>query len=116
MPRVHLIYHIRGRKVGCTTNLDSRQQMYLRAEGRIPEMEILEVLRNKTDQEAGDIEWQWADRFGYHRGTHYLAARERQQQSANFVSMTMADRSRDGSISSNRRSIGPNKRIGRGNA
>lgn len=32
---------------------------------------IREELHDKTDQEAGDIEWQWADRLGYKRGVHY---------------------------------------------
>ena len=57
----HTIYHIPGRKVGCTQSLERRKQQYLAEEGRIPQIEILEELSDKTDQEAGDIEWQWAD-------------------------------------------------------
>lgn len=67
----HVIYHIPGRKVGCTKSLRSRSQRYFRIEGSVPEMVILEELHDKTDQEAGDIEWQWADKFGYRRGVHY---------------------------------------------
>jgi hypothetical protein len=68
----HVIYHIPGRKVGCTNNFERRKRYYLEGEGKLPEgIEILEELHDKTDQEAGDIEWQWADRFGYKRENHY---------------------------------------------
>jgi hypothetical protein len=67
----HIIYHIPGRKVGCTKNLEYRIKNYISDEGSAPEIEILEELHDKTNQEAGDVEWQWADRFGYRRGPHY---------------------------------------------
>ena len=67
----HIIYHIPGRKVGCTRNLEARRLLYLSREGSIPKIEILEELCDKTDQEAGDQEWRWADRLGYKRGKHY---------------------------------------------
>lgn len=67
----HTIYHIPGRKVGCTKNLQSRINEYLKHEGVVPNVEVLEELHDKTDQEAGDIEWIWADKFGYNRGRHY---------------------------------------------
>lgn len=35
------------------------------------EIEILQVLKNHTDKEAGDVEWEYADKFGYPRGKHY---------------------------------------------
>lgn len=70
----HIIYHISGRKVGCTNDLIIRKEWYLKSEGLIPEIEILEELHDKTDQEAGDREWEWADWFGYRRDGHYLAA------------------------------------------
>jgi general stress protein YciG len=67
----HIIYHIIGRKVGCTKNLARRRAEY-KLEGYSPEeIEILEELHDKTDQEAGDIEWAWADRLGYNKGHHY---------------------------------------------
>src|SRR4051812_8565757 len=68
---VHFIYYIPGRKIGCTKNLEGRKRMYLEMEGVVPEIEILEELHDKTDQEAGDIEWQWADALGYKRENHY---------------------------------------------
>jgi hypothetical protein len=68
---IHIIYHIPGRKVGCTKNLIYRMQLYLKDEGKIPDYVILEELHNKTDQEAGDIEWAWADKLDYKRGAHY---------------------------------------------
>lgn len=64
----HLIYHILDRKVGCTKDLENRKKRYLESEGSVPEMVVIERLRDKTDQEAGDREWQWADWFGYKRG------------------------------------------------
>src|SRR4051812_39419932 len=69
----HIIYHIPGRKVGCTKNLKERLLWYKRYEGKIPNYEVLEELHDKTDQEAGDIEWEWADRFDYNRGSHFTS-------------------------------------------
>lgn len=66
----HTIYHIQGRKVGCTNNFERRKSQY--PEGT--EFEIIEILENKSDQEAGDREWFWADHFGYNRGEHYVSA------------------------------------------
>jgi general stress protein YciG len=69
---IHIIYHIPGRKVGCTKDIEHRMKLYEEYEGRRPKhYEILQILYRKTDQEAGDIEWQWADRFGYQRENHY---------------------------------------------
>lgn len=76
----HVIYHISGRKVGCTTNLKNRKHRYLYSEGSVPEIKILEELHDKTDQEAGDREWQWADWYGYNRGTHYTVSRKTPEQ------------------------------------
>lgn len=67
----HIIYHIPGRKVGCTKDLNGRLKYYGYKESIVPELIILEKLYNKTDQEAGDIEWKWADKLGYKRETHY---------------------------------------------
>src|SRR5579863_4892511 len=67
----HFIYHIPGRKVGCTNQIEDRMRVYEKDEGSRPIFEILEELHDATDQEAGDIEWQWADRFGYPRRNHY---------------------------------------------
>lgn len=66
----HYIYHIPGVKVGCARNLEKRKLWYSRDVSR--KIKILEILYDKTDQEAGDIEWAWADRFGYKRGNHYV--------------------------------------------
>lgn len=67
----HVIYHIPGRKVGCAKDLEFRKLLYLKVEGAIPDIEVLQELHDKTDKEAGDIEWEWADSFGYKRGVHY---------------------------------------------
>lgn len=70
----HIIYHVIGRKVGCTIDMLKRRAYY-RSKG-INIIRILEELHNKTDQEAGDIEWQWADHFGYRRGQHFAVSRK----------------------------------------
>lgn len=67
--RTHIIYHIPGRKVGCTKK-DMKERIKYYDEKDI-KYEILQELHDKTDQEAGDIEWEWADSFGYRRGVHY---------------------------------------------
>lgn len=48
-----------------------RKSLYEKMEGVVPEIELLEELHDATDQEAGDREWYWADKFGYSRGLHY---------------------------------------------
>jgi hypothetical protein len=67
---MHTIYHIPGKKVGCTTNFKRRVEQY--PEGTL--IEVLEVLENVDDQAAGDCEWKWADHFGYRRYNHYCVA------------------------------------------
>lgn len=63
----HVIYHIPGRKVGCTRNLSKRMMNY----PKDTQFEILEELCDFTDKQAGDREWEWADKFGYRRGSHF---------------------------------------------
>lgn len=72
-----IIYHIPGRKVGCTKNIRSRIAKYRNKEGVDPEYEVLEELHDITDQEAGDREWAWADKLGYKRGIHYSVSVKR---------------------------------------
>jgi hypothetical protein len=67
----HIIYHIPGRKVGCTRDLRLRKSYYLLYEGKIPEIDVIEELHDKTDQEAGDIERAWSIRLGYGATMHY---------------------------------------------
>jgi hypothetical protein len=68
---IHYVYHIPGRKVGCCKDIERRMGLYEEMEGQRPNHEILEALHGGSDQEAGDIEWAWADRLGYRRGVHY---------------------------------------------
>lgn len=71
----HYIYEIVGRKVGCCKSLEYRMKRYDEREGTHPKfVRILERLHDKTDQEAGDIEWSWADKLGYRRGVHYTVS------------------------------------------
>lgn len=65
------IYHCPDlQKVGCTANLSKRKSGY--PDGT--RIEILEVLLNVTERDAGDREWFWADQFDYDRGRHYVAS------------------------------------------
>jgi hypothetical protein len=62
------IYHCPDlQKVGCTSNLAKRKSGYP-IDTRI---DVLEILENVTEREAGDREWFWADKFDYDRGRHY---------------------------------------------
>lgn len=61
------IYHIPGHKVGCTRNFINRIKHYAYGTNFI----ILEIIENITPRQAGDIEWRYADKFGYERGRHY---------------------------------------------
>lgn len=93
---VHTIYEIPGRKVGCTKNFEWRKSLYLSMEGRLPEIKVLQELENITDQEAGDIEWQWADRLGYKRGTHYTVTLNARRAWGNQI--TSEQKSRAGTL------------------
>jgi general stress protein YciG len=65
---VYTIYHIVGKKVGCTVNFEKRKKQY--QDGT--RFDILEVLEDSVGpQFAGDREWFWADYFGYKKGSHY---------------------------------------------
>ena len=68
---IFYIYHIPGRKVGCTTNLEKRKIEYEKSKGKSFPIPVLQVLVQKTPKEAGDAEWAWADYFGYRHGNHY---------------------------------------------
>ena len=65
------IYHCPDlQKVGCTSNFEKRKAQY--PEGT--RVEVLEVLYNVTERDAGDCEWRWADKFDYDRGRHYVSS------------------------------------------
>ena len=68
----HYIYHIPGRKFGCTTNYESRRVNYGSEVRKV--MHVHEVCVGCTDQEAGDRERHWNILFGYKPGPHYGAA------------------------------------------
>lgn len=63
------IYHCPDlQKVGCTNNFVKRKSQY----PADTVIEVLEVLENVTERDAGDCEWRWADHFDYERGRHYV--------------------------------------------
>lgn len=88
MTITHIIYHIPGIKVGCTANLKRRRTEYK------SKLEVLEELHDKTDREAGDIEWDWAGKYGYPLGRHY----------ADIASKEMRESARVGGIKGGRKS------------
>jgi len=66
----HVIYHLPGRKVGCTRDLKKRIRWYPHHQTRF--LEVLEELHDASDQEAGDRERWWQEHFGYKRDSaHY---------------------------------------------
>lgn len=70
------IYHIPGRKVGCTKNLVGREILENKLNGHdnyLLSAEVLEIVEG-TPQQAGDREWYWADLLGYSRGCHYTVS------------------------------------------
>ena len=65
---MYTIYHIPGEKVGCTVDFTQRIRQY--PKGTI--FEILEEFGDHIgDKSAGDVEWFYADMYGYKRGPHY---------------------------------------------
>jgi len=67
----YYIYHISGVKVGVTTNIKHRKYLYRKKHGINPDLEILEIIEDESDEFVGNREWEWADKLGYDRGTHY---------------------------------------------
>jgi hypothetical protein len=67
--KTYTIYHIPGKKVGCTVNFKRRKSEYPKG----TQFEILEELHN--EKEAADREWYWADHFGYKKGFYYSESR-----------------------------------------
>jgi len=66
---IFYIYHLPGRKIGCTSN-PQRRFMEYRQEGYKGSIEVIQRL-NCSVKQAGDVEWLLAKRFGYHPGFHY---------------------------------------------
>jgi len=63
-----IIYHLPGEKVGCTTRLKKRSKEGYG--GR--ELIILERISAACGpQFAGDVEWAYAEWFGYNKSAHY---------------------------------------------
>ena len=48
----HIIYHIPGRKVGCTKDLKYRRSLYQEMDGAVPEIEILEELHDRNARQT----------------------------------------------------------------
>ena len=104
------IYHVPGHKVGATGNYKHRAAWnfrHYRVEPYIiDELELPDT--PETWQIVGDLEWEYADEFGYDRGTHYVEARKRirlisaEQLSANgsaaAQALTFEQKSRGGRI------------------
>ena len=65
----HYIYHIPGKKFGCTKNFERRTSNYGRDVKKI--IILHEILYNCTDNEAGDRERHWNIQLGYKPGAHY---------------------------------------------
>jgi hypothetical protein len=64
---MYTIYHVVGKKVGCTVNFRQRLRHYQGLE-----VKVLEELDDSVgDHFAGDREHYWADHFGYRRYNHY---------------------------------------------
>ncbi len=60
----HYIYEIKGVKVGCTVELKQRVRRY-NGKYKLKDLIILEILNNKSDKEAGEIEQEYQKKLGY---------------------------------------------------
>ena len=69
----YTIYHIVGRKCGCTDNLKRRTKQY-RNEGELRELEVVEIVLG-TAKQAAEQEDHWNDHHGYPRGPRYDISR-----------------------------------------
>jgi hypothetical protein len=69
---VYTIYHVVGIKVGCTRIFDGRTIQNQERYGSDAIIEILDIVSESCGADfAGDVEWGWADWFGYPRANHY---------------------------------------------
>src|SRR5215469_17087601 len=68
-PRKFFIYHVVGRKVGCTLHLES-QTKRLRKNGESWPTVVLEEVEGLASEAAERKRW-WEDHFGYRRSPHY---------------------------------------------
>ena len=79
--RTFYIYHVPGYKVGATTSYIRRSAWNFRRYGVEPyiidELELPDTPENW--QIVGDLEWEYADEFGYDRGQHYAVTRKNQR-------------------------------------
>ena len=79
--RTFTIYHIPGHKIGATTHYSRRERdnfRHYRVESYIiDELELPDT--PETWQIVGDLEWEYADEFGYRRGEHYAEIRRKQR-------------------------------------
>ena len=66
---MHTIYHIPGIKVGCTVDFRLRAKKYPKG----TEFEIIGDFYGLTHEQAGDIEFLFADIYGYKKGFHYAS-------------------------------------------
>ena len=89
------IYHVPGHKVGATADYRRRERYNFRYYGVEPyiidELELPDT--PATWQIVGDLEFEYADEFGYERGKHYKAMRQHNR-------LTQAGRIAGGLVSS----------------
>ncbi len=74
----YYIYHVPGKKVGATKNIEKRQHSNFKK--YTLEGDVIETLEGPDTEWfweiVGNREWDWADHFGYERGTHYTLMRK----------------------------------------
>lgn len=69
---MYIIYRIIGIKVGLTVNFEKRCIQNKLMYGQDIIIEVLDTWPLSVgDRFAGDREWEWADAYGYERGSHY---------------------------------------------
>ena len=75
----YYLYHILGKKIGCTIDLQHRKAYNKRRHGRDIEFSVLETIEGADTEDmwqvVGDREFALADQYGYKRGRHYLDIR-----------------------------------------
>ena len=75
----YYIYHIPGIKIGCTKNLESRNQQNFKKYQIEPI--LIETMEGPDIEEywqvVGDREWELAEQYGYPRDTHYRVIRKK---------------------------------------
>jgi hypothetical protein len=96
----YYLYHVLGKKIGCTIDLPHRKAYNKRRHGKDIEFSVVETIQGPDTEEmwqvVGDREFALADQYKYKRGRHYkdirLTSAKMSHSNIDYESVTPYDR------------------------